>query len=107
MKTLSNQLVNALYGLGGLLFGVAVHIVLQIVSRRKRKKEHWFDERYQHITSHAKAVAWNSTSIAIVVAWALIIVFEGISLPFFLMTGVYVLHNMSYLCSSVYYSNRN
>ncbi|BFH65315.1 DUF2178 domain-containing protein [Paenibacillus azoreducens] len=104
---MSNQLLNVLYGLGGLFFGVVVHIILQIVSKRKGIKEHRFDERHQYITSHAKAVAWNSTSIAIIVAWALIIVFDGISLPFFLMTGVYVLHNLTYLCSSVYYTNRN
>ncbi|WP_160044530.1 DUF2178 domain-containing protein [Paenibacillus sp. USDA918EY] len=104
---MTDQLQNAMIGCAGLLAGVAASLILQLIYRRHGMKKRLFDERQQLITNQAKAAGWNVTTFLLIVAWALIIVFDGISIPFFLMTGVFVLHNVFYLFSSMYHTSRN
>ena len=90
-----------------LLLGVLMLIVVHIVTYRIGKKKHMFDERQKYISTNAKAMSWNITTVVILIACALVIIFEGISLSFFIMTGIYVVHSMTLIFTSTYVANRN
>lgn len=82
-------------------------IVVHIVTNRMGKKKHMFDERQKYISTTAKAMSWNITTVVILIAWAVVIIFEGISLSFFIMTGIYVVHCITLIFTSTYVANRN
>ncbi|TWM93574.1 hypothetical protein CHCC14596_0150 [Bacillus licheniformis] len=44
---------------------------------------------------------------AILIAWALVIIFQGISFSFFLITGLYILQCLSMLITTVYLAQKN
>ncbi|RJS59969.1 DUF2178 domain-containing protein [Bacillus sp. PK3_68] len=104
---MSETLVNNLTGLSGLLLGVLCIIIIYFINRRVGRNKRLFDERQQYVTARSKAAAWNATSVILLAAWAFIIIFDGISFSFFLMTGIWVAHNLSLIVTSVYFSNQN
>lgn len=104
---MSETMVNNLTGLSGLLLGLIVTIIIYFINRRIGAKKRLFDERQQYVTARSKAAAWNVTSVILLVAWAIIILYDGISFSFFLMTGIWVAHNISLIITSVYFSNQN
>jgi len=99
-------LIDTLIGLIGLLGGATIALVANLIQRRIGKKKNLFDERYHKIDNKAKARSWDVTLIVLIIAWGLIIIFEGISYSFFILTGVYVLHCISYAISSAIFSNK-
>ncbi|KMY55023.1 hypothetical protein AC623_14675 [Bacillus sp. FJAT-27231] len=104
---MSEIAANNLIGLSGLLLGVIITIIIYFINRRIGEKKRLFDERQQYVTTRSKAAAWNVTSIILLVAWAFIIVYDGISFSFFLMTGIWVAHNISLIITSIYFSGQN
>ncbi|WP_404799168.1 DUF2178 domain-containing protein [Bacillus aerolatus] len=100
-------MINNLIGLSGLLLGAGITIVILFINRRIGEKKRLFDERQQYVTARAKAASWNITSVILLIAWAIIILYEGISFSFFLMTGIWVAHNFSLVFTATYFSNRN
>ncbi|KZR59271.1 hypothetical protein [Bacillus badius] len=104
---MNETVANALTVLSGLLGGILVAVIVYFINRSIGKKKRWFDERQQHVASRAKAAAWNATSVILLVAWAIIIIYDGISFSFFLMTGIWVAHNLSLIATSVYFNSQN
>ncbi|MCD2525262.1 DUF2178 domain-containing protein [Bacillus licheniformis] len=107
MKILTETMTNILIALAGLGIGVLGIAIVYKVNRRIGKKERLFDERQQKISYQAKALSWNITMAAILIAWALVIIFQGISFSFFLITGLYILQCLSMLITTVYLAQKN
>ncbi|KKB37620.1 hypothetical protein [Bacillus thermotolerans] len=91
----------------GLLFGVITIGIVYLINRRIGKKRRRFDERQQYVTARAKGMAWNITSAILLAAWVIVILYDGISFAFFLMTGIWIAHNLSLIFTSVYFSQRS
>ncbi|MGG1118047.1 DUF2178 domain-containing protein [Bacillus haynesii] len=107
MKILTETMANILIALAGLGIGVLGIVIVYSVNRRIGKKERLFDERQQKISYQAKALSWNITMAAILIAWALAIIFQGISFSFFLLTALYILQCLSMLITTVYLAQKN
>ncbi|MCY8469886.1 DUF2178 domain-containing protein [Bacillus haynesii] len=107
MKILTETMTNTLIALAGLGIGVLGIVIVYSVNRRIGKKERLFDERQRKISDQAKAFSWNITMAAILIAWALVIIFQGISFSFFLITGLYILQCLSMLITTVYLAQKN
>lgn len=80
----------------GLPTGLAVTLIIGYFIWRKGKKTRRYDERYKSIQDQAKSLSWAVTQLAIVIAWAIVIIVEGPGLAFFLFTAVYVIAMVSY-----------
>ena len=93
--------------LAGLPLGLAIAAILMWVSRRKMRKERAFDERYTRIQQDAKSISWMVTTIAILVAWMIVIFIEGPKLAFFVLAAIWVIHMLSYAIGAVVANNRN
>ncbi|WP_082232755.1 DUF2178 domain-containing protein [Halobacillus massiliensis] len=104
---MTESLFNTLVALSGLGIGVAFIIITYFINKRIGKKNRWFDERQQKIRNQAKASSWNITLVVFLIAWAVVIVYEGISFSFFLIAILYVLHCLSLMVTSVYFARRN
>ncbi|MCY7779095.1 DUF2178 domain-containing protein [Bacillus haynesii] len=104
---MTETVANTLIALAGLGIGVLGIVIVYSVNRRIGKKERLFDERQQKISYQAKALSWNITMAAILIAWALVIIFQGISFSFFLLTALYILQCLSMLITTVYLAQKN
>ncbi|WP_298473855.1 hypothetical protein [Psychrobacillus sp. FSL K6-4046] len=80
----------------GLPTAIAIMGITFFVFRRIGKKKRLFDERYNQVHSTARSYSWKVTTAAILVAWMIIIIVEGPGLAFFIMTGLWVVHIVSY-----------
>lgn len=99
-------LIDTILALSGLLGGAAIAFIAHFFQRRIGKKKNLFDERYKKINNQAKARSWDVTLVVLIIGWGLVIIFEGISYSFFIMTGIYVLHCLSYAIGSAIFSSR-
>lgn len=80
----------------GLPMAVVITGIVFLIMRKVGKKKRWFDERYIRIHEKARSLSWIVTTITILIVWMLIIAIEGPGLAFFLMTGIWVVHMISY-----------
>ena len=80
----------------GLSAGIVFALIVLYFVVKKGKKERRFDERYQRIQEQSKSLAWGITVLAILIAWTIVIIFEGPGLAYFLFTAVYVIAMVSY-----------
>lgn len=85
---------------------IVAYFVWNIVVK-KGKKERRFDERYKRIQEQAKSLSWNVTVLAILIAWSIIIVFEGPGLSFFLFTALYIIAITAYGIGATIADKRN
>ncbi|TFB19623.1 DUF2178 domain-containing protein [Filobacillus milosensis] len=95
---------NILIGLTGLGLGVLIALIVYLIQRRVGKKKRWFDERYYKLNNRAKASSWNIMLVILIIAWAVVIIVEGISFSFFLMTAIYLAHCISLAITGAYHS---
>jgi hypothetical protein len=91
----------------GLPTGLAIAGVVIYFNWRKGKKERRFDERYTRIHQHARSFSWIVTYFAIIIAWFIVILVEGVSLSFFIVTGLWVAHMISYVIGAAIASRKN
>lgn len=91
----------------GLPLALVIVSIVLLISRRKGKKERLFDERYTSIHKHARSISWGVTAVAILIAWMIVMIVEGPRLAFFILTGIWVTHMMSYLIGTVIASRKN
>ncbi|BAQ08668.1 hypothetical protein OXB_0196 [Bacillus sp. OxB-1] len=91
----------------GLPLGILIASIILFISWRKGKKERRFDERYTRIHEQARSFSWRVTTATILIVWGIIIVVEGPRLAFFLMTGIWVAHMLSYAIGAAIASSRN
>ncbi|MEK4520981.1 DUF3796 domain-containing protein [Psychrobacillus sp. FSL W7-1493] len=80
----------------GLPTGIAISAITYFISRKIGKKKRLFDERYIQVHTTARSYSWKVTTAAILIAWMIIIIVEGPGLAFFIMTGLWVIHIVSY-----------
>ena len=80
----------------GLPLAIVIMSIVFIIKRKIGKKKRWFDERYNRIHEKARSYSWLATTVTILVVWMIIIVVEGPGLSFFLLTGLWLVHMLSY-----------
>ncbi|WP_342514534.1 DUF3796 domain-containing protein [Sporosarcina sp. FSL K6-1522] len=91
----------------GLPTGLVIALSVWYFVRKKGKKERRYDERYQRIQEQAKSLSWTVTVVTIVIAWAVVIIFEGPGLAFFLFAALYVIAVVSYGVGAAIVDKRN
>lgn len=101
------EVMNQMIGVGGIIAGMLAAIITVIVSRSRLKKRYELDERYTYCITKSKAFSWNATTVTLAVAWIVAMVMEGVSLSFFIITGIFVVHCLSSIGANLYYSARN
>jgi len=82
--------------MAGLPLGLVIAGIVYYFVWRKGKKERLFDERYKNIHRHAKSISWMVTSVAILIAWTIVMIVEGAKLAFFIMTALWTIHMLSW-----------
>lgn len=80
----------------GLPLGLVIAGIVLYLSYKKGRKERRFDERYTTIHQYARSISWIVTTFTILIVWAIVIIFEGPGLAFFLMSGMWTVHMVSY-----------
>lgn len=102
MKILSEAFLENPWGLLGVIGAGIVLLIVYIVNRQIGKKKHLFDERYQQQTNRWKARSWDAMIVIYLIAWCVVIIFDGISFSFFLLTALYVLHNLTGIIANIF-----
>jgi len=97
---------NWLAGLSGLICGVLVASIVMYINYRIGKKQRRFDERYQQIHNTARSISWSVTTLTVILGWGAVIVVEGASFAFFIITGIYVIGMISYIIAAAYASKK-
>jgi len=92
------------YGLLGVVIAIVICAIVFFINRRIGRKKRLFDERYYLKANRAKARAWDAMLIIYLIAWFVVIIFDGISFSFFLLTALYVLHNVTLIITTHYFS---
>ncbi|WP_143155650.1 hypothetical protein [Ornithinibacillus halophilus] len=90
-----------------MLANYALLLTIFFLQRKYGRKNHRYDERYYHVNNRNKARSWDAMLVIMLIAWPIVIIFDGISFSFFLLTIIYVLHNVTLLIVTAYYSNKN
>lgn len=106
MKILSEAFLENPWGILGIIGAAVVLLIVYFINRYIGKKKHLFDERYQQQTNRMKARSWDAMIVIYLIAWCVVIIFDGISFSFFLLTALYVLHNMTAIVANLYYLNK-
>lgn len=101
------ELLNRLTGIGGIIVGLLLAVVIMFLARGISRRQHGLDERYLYCLTKAKAFSWNATTVSLALAWIIAVMLDGISLSFFMITGLFVIHCLSSLAANFYYSARN
>ena len=84
----------------GLPLGLAISGLVYFFVHRKAKKERVYDERYTALHRHARSISWMVMTVAILVAWTIVIIVEGPKLAFFIMSALWVIHMLSWAVGS-------
>lgn len=87
-------------GIWGLVLAVIIMAIVYLINRHVGKKKRLFDERYYVKANRAKARSWDTMLIIYLIAWFIVIIFDGISFSFFLITALYVSHNGSLIVTT-------
>ncbi len=82
-------------------------LIILLVNRKKGKQSRWFDERYRKIHQQARSISWGVTTVAIYIAWMIVMIVEGPRLAFFILTGIWVTHMLSYLIGALIANSKN
>ena len=85
----------------GLPLAIVIIGIVFIINRKVGKNKRWFDERYHRIHDKARSYSWIATTIAILIVWMIVIVMEGPGLTFFLLTGLWFVHMISYTIGAI------
>lgn len=103
---MSESFLENPFGLLGLVGGALIALIVFYLARKNGKKKHMFDERYQKVNNRAKAKSYDATLLILLIAWGVVIVFEGISFSFFLVMAIYILHCLMLIITTAFYSNK-
>lgn len=98
---------NLIAFMSGLPTGIIVAGIIFYFVWRKGKKERRYDERYKRIRERAKSFAFGITMLVIIIAWAIVMIFEGATLAFFLITGIYVIAMVSYIIGCTIFEKKS
>jgi|SRR5690606_9205282 uncharacterized membrane protein len=81
-------------------------LTIFFVQRRVGKKNHRYDERYYQVNNRAKGRTWDIMLVVMLIAWPIVIIFDGISFTFFFLTILYMLHCTIFGFSIAYYNRK-
>lgn len=101
---MSKEFLENPYGLLGLVGAIVICIIVFLINRNIGRKKRLFDERYYLKANRAKARSWDAMLVIYFIAWFVVIIFDGISFSFFLLTALYVLHNVTLIITNLYFS---
>lgn len=101
---MSEEFLENPYGLLGLVGAIVICIIVFLINRNIGRKKRLFDERYYLKANRAKARSWDAMLVIYLIAWFVVIIFDGISFSFFLLTALYVLHNVTLIITNLYFS---
>ncbi|WP_047986137.1 DUF3796 domain-containing protein [Ornithinibacillus californiensis] len=76
------------------------------IQRRIGKKNYRYDERYYQVNNQAKSRTWDIMLVIMLIAWPIVIIFDGISFAFFLLTALYMLHCIIMGFAAAYYQSK-
>ena len=107
MRTLSRDFLANPSGIWGLIAAVIVSIIIFFINRRIGRKKHLFDERYQQTNNRSKARSWDAMIVVYLIAWFVVIIFDGIGFSFFLLTALYALHNVTAIITNFFFSTKH
>src|SRR5690606_32695288 len=82
-------------------------LTIFFVQRRVGKKNYRYDERYYHVNNRAKGRTWDIMLVVMLIAWPIVIMFDGISFAFFLLTALYMLHCIIFGICAAYYNEKD
>ncbi len=91
----------------GLPLGLLIASIVLFVSWKKGKKARLFDERYTTIHQRARSISWGVTTAAILIGWTIVVLVEEPGLAFFIMSGIWVTHMLSYAIGAAIASCKN
>ncbi len=94
------------WGLIGIIGAGIILLIVYFINRHIGKKKHLFDERYRQQTNRMKARSWDAMIVIYIIAWSIVIIFDGISFSFFLITALYVSHNITAIIANLYFFNK-
>lgn len=97
---MSESFLENPYGIWGLVVAIIIMMIVYLINRYVGNKKRLFDERYYAKANRAKARSWDTMLIIYLIAWFVVIIFEGISFSFFLITALYILHNVSLIVTT-------
>jgi len=101
---MSENFIENPYGLLGLVIVIVAYVIIFFINRRIGRKKRLFDERYYLKANRAKARSWDAMLVIYMIAWFVVIIFDGISFSFYLLTTLYVLHNITLIITTTYFS---
>lgn len=81
-------------------------LTLYFIQRRFGKKHFRYDERYYRVNNQAKGRTWDIMLVIMLIAWPIVIIFDGISFAFFLLTALYMLHCVIFGIFAGYYNKK-
>jgi uncharacterized membrane protein len=81
-------------------------LAIFFIQRRIGKKNYRYDERYYQVNNQAKSRTWDIMLVIMLIAWPIVIIFDGISFAFFLLTALYMLHCIIMGCAAAYYQSK-
>ncbi|WP_203363759.1 hypothetical protein [Bacillus sp. REN10] len=96
------------------MFGVIIWLAIGVVTlaiiflnHRHLKKKRIIDERYERIHQMGRSYAWVTSAAIIFIVWFIsLVVFES-KLAFFLITAIWVGHNISYIIGAAIAQSKN
>lgn len=83
--------------LAGLPLGLLIWGIVHYFMWKKGKKERLFDERYKNLHRHARSISWKVMTVALLIAWIIVMIVEGAKLAFFILTALWVTHMLSWM----------
>ncbi|WP_252504104.1 hypothetical protein [Sporosarcina sp. Marseille-Q4943] len=83
--------------LAGLPLGLVIWGIVHYFTWKKGKKERLFDERYKNLHRHARSISWKVMTVAILIAWFIVMIVEGAKLAFFILTALWFIHMLSWV----------
>lgn len=104
---MSESFLENPYGILGLVAAVVICIIVFFINRYIGRKKRLFDERYYLKANRAKARSWDAMLVIYFMAWFVVMIFDGISFSFFLLTALYLLHNITLIITNIYLSKEN
>ncbi|GGA73336.1 DUF3796 domain-containing protein [Ornithinibacillus halotolerans] len=81
-------------------------LMIFFIQRKVGMKNHRYDERYYHVNNRAKGRTWDIMLVIMLIAWPIVIIFDGISFAFFLLTALYMLHCLIFGIVVAYYQRK-
>jgi membrane protein required for beta-lactamase induction len=103
---LSQEFLQAPWVILILIGNYLLMLTIFFVQRHVGKKNHRYDERYYIVNNRAKGRTWDIMLVIMLIAWPIVIIFDGISFAFYLLTILYMLHCLIFGIAASFYQSK-